>query len=379
MLLLLCFVHLLLSPGDKSEINTLKIYSHARPAIVRITATDRTGHAKVGSGVIVQADGVIATDCHLIQQAARVRVQLNDGRSFDTVTLLGTDAQQQVAFLKIDATALPTLEFQFPDKGNLQHNLFSIGPPMGFGVPLSVGNLYAFQPATSSPMHIPVVVFTAALLPESVGGPLLDEDGNMIGLVAMDKSLESKPAPPGSPQVSPSGLHAAMAGDYLKTAQADILRPAETQQQKTKWEGPGQQNSLRPPAQILASAKSVLVLVVSGKPDMAPRIEEKISKWGGLALAKDLPSADLVLMVTYSGLVRRTTRISLGEPRYFSQPGGSITSEDVEALASLRDAKSGLELWYTTERDSANGKGDFSGGLSKKLIHFLSSEANERK
>ena len=63
-----------------------------------------------GSGVIISADGYIVTNNHVVDGASKLRVKLNDGRTFDA-KLVGTDSATDVALLKIDAKDLPTLAF----------------------------------------------------------------------------------------------------------------------------------------------------------------------------------------------------------------------------------------------------------------------------
>ena len=63
-----------------------------------------------GSGVIISADGYVVTNNHVVDGASKLRVKLNDGRSFDA-KLIGKDSATDLALLKIEASDLPTLAF----------------------------------------------------------------------------------------------------------------------------------------------------------------------------------------------------------------------------------------------------------------------------
>ena len=67
-----------------------------------------------GSGVIISKDGYVVTNNHVVDGASKLRVKLNDGRTFDA-RLVGTDSATDVALLKIDADDLPTLPFGSSD------------------------------------------------------------------------------------------------------------------------------------------------------------------------------------------------------------------------------------------------------------------------
>jgi trypsin-like peptidase len=392
-MLLVCMVCLLLFPNEKSDIDTLKFYEHTREAVVRISATDSAGHSRFGSGVIVRADGVIVTDYHLIDQAATVRVQLFDGTSFDTVTALGSDTPHEVVILKVDATNLPVLKFGYPQNGLFQRLLFIVGSPMDLGPPISVGTLLSVPnpiQAGANPQHLPLIVFNATLLPSNTGGPVLDENGKTVGLVS-----ERWAAQPTPPKVGPGGVqtiqasqHSALPGDYIKSVEEAVLASASAGTSVKKWEGPQSAQPLRSRSEILEAAKSVYVLVERGSADMRANIESGIVRWGGLSISSEPRKADLILLVADSGLVRQSIT-------YSRLTSTSYTSEvPIEALASLHDASTGLELWYTSQRNAPTsntwavnkdgtlvqvGNGDFSDGLTKQFIHFMTAVQHSKK
>lgn len=81
-----------------------------------------------GSGVIISDDGYIVTNNHVIEDATKLRVKLNDGRSFDA-TVIGTDPTTDVALIKVDGKNLPTIPFGNSEGLRLGEWVLQIGSP----------------------------------------------------------------------------------------------------------------------------------------------------------------------------------------------------------------------------------------------------------
>ena len=79
-----------------------------------------------GSGVIISEDGYIVTNNHVIEEATKLKVKLNDGRTFDA-ELIGTDPTTDVALIKVDAKDLPTIPFGNSDALRLGEWVLAIG------------------------------------------------------------------------------------------------------------------------------------------------------------------------------------------------------------------------------------------------------------
>ncbi|MGH9582887.1 MAG: trypsin-like peptidase domain-containing protein, partial [Bryobacteraceae bacterium] len=84
----------------------------------------------LGSGVIVDANGYIVTNNHVVSHATTLKVTLSDGREF-TAKTVGTDPQTDIAVVKIDATNLPVLPFGNSDNARVGDIVFAIGNPFG--------------------------------------------------------------------------------------------------------------------------------------------------------------------------------------------------------------------------------------------------------
>lgn len=139
----------------------------------------------VGSGFIVNADGRIITNAHVVNGADSVQVTLKDGRTFEG-KVLGADPVTDVAVVKIDATSLPTVILS--DSDTLQPGAWAIaiGNPLGLDNTVTAGIISATG-RSSSQVGMPnervdYLQTDAAINPGNSGGPLLNQQGDVIGM-----------------------------------------------------------------------------------------------------------------------------------------------------------------------------------------------------
>ncbi len=146
-----------------------------------------------GSGIIIESDGWIVTNAHVVQGGRRIRVQLNHEAAlppaqnearhalFDS-KLVMADRDTDLALLKIEATDLPTLEFS--DSSDLKQGqlVLAFGSPLGLDNSVSMGivSSVARQPDPDSPTIY--VQTDAAINPGNSGGPLVDTSGRVVGI-----------------------------------------------------------------------------------------------------------------------------------------------------------------------------------------------------
>jgi serine protease Do len=160
---------------------------HATAQVVRQRA--------IGTGIIVDPDGYIITNAHVVEGAQRVRVILSSPPSESSFELqpvhaeqildakvLGTHKQSDLALLKVEATHLPTVTLRTDVQVRQGELVFAIGSPEGLRgtVTMGVVSSLARQLDPDSPMAY--IQTDAALNPGNSGGPLVDIDGNVIGL-----------------------------------------------------------------------------------------------------------------------------------------------------------------------------------------------------
>jgi serine protease Do len=148
----------------------------------------------VGSGVIVDPDGYIVTNAHVVEGAQRIRVALAlplDDSPLNTpagkrhildAKLLGVHKDSDLALLKIEATKLPTLALGIGHRARVGQLVIAIGSPEGLqnSVTLGVVSAVGRQPDPDKPMIY--VQTDAPINPGNSGGPLVDMEGEVVGI-----------------------------------------------------------------------------------------------------------------------------------------------------------------------------------------------------
>jgi serine protease Do len=135
-----------------------------------------------GSGFIISPDGYILTNHHVVGDADKVSVKLADGREFDA-KIIGSDAKTEVALIKIEATGLPALALGDSDKIRVGEWVVAIGNPFGLEHSVTAGIVSARGRGNVGITDYADFIQTdAAINPGNSGGPLLNLDGQVIGM-----------------------------------------------------------------------------------------------------------------------------------------------------------------------------------------------------
>ena len=178
------------SPGDIQS-----ILSKVSPAVVRINVTVNTGLGSdqgVGTGFVISPDGVIVTNAHVVENAESVQVQLPSGRQVSG-RVVGAAPDFDLAVVKINAKNLPTVTLGDSDGLEVGDQVVAIGNALGLeGAPtvtsgiVSGLNRVLVEPGNSADpngVDIPNTIQTdAAINPGNSGGPLVDANGNVVGI-----------------------------------------------------------------------------------------------------------------------------------------------------------------------------------------------------
>jgi len=165
-----------------------------RPAVVLI-ANLRSGwgrklvRAGTGSGVIISKAGHILTNRHVIAGAQRLDVQLPDGRRFDDVEVIGSDMRSDLAVVKIPAADdLPVAALGDSDALEVGEWVIAIGAPfeleasVSTGVVSATGRTRVVDPDPDFDRSEDFIQTDAALNPGNSGGPLINLDGQVVGI-----------------------------------------------------------------------------------------------------------------------------------------------------------------------------------------------------
>ncbi len=136
----------------------------------------------LGSGVIVNENGLILTNHHVIEAADEIEVALEDGRTV-RAHIVGADPDTDLAVLKIDVKNLPAITFADPKKNKVGDVVLAIGNPFGVGQTVTQGIISAL-----GRNHLGISTFEsfiqtdASINPGNSGGALIDADGNLVGI-----------------------------------------------------------------------------------------------------------------------------------------------------------------------------------------------------
>jgi serine protease Do len=137
----------------------------------------------LGSGVIIQADGRIVTNAHVVDGADRVRVLLTDGREF-AAKVVGVDKPTDLAVLDVEATGLPTLPFGDSERPRVGDVVLAVGNPLGVGQTVTMGILSAKGRATGTGdgSYEDFLQTDAPINQGNSGGALVTAQGELIGI-----------------------------------------------------------------------------------------------------------------------------------------------------------------------------------------------------
>ena len=135
----------------------------------------------MGSGFIIQPDGVILTNAHVVEGADEVRVKLTDRREFKG-KVLGIDLVTDVAVVKIDAKDLQAVKLGDPAKIRVGEWVLAIGSPFGFENSVTAGIVSATSRSLPEGTYVPFIQTDAAVNPGNSGGPLFNMRGEVVGI-----------------------------------------------------------------------------------------------------------------------------------------------------------------------------------------------------
>jgi len=159
---------------NQDEQTNIRVYDQASPAVVAIIAGNSSG-----SGSIITPDGLVLTNAHVVQQASgqSVTVRLSNGDEY-TADILGFDPNgQDLAALQLrNARNLPTINIASPNSVRVGQRAFAIGSPFGLETTFTVGIISRIDPDEGT------IQTDAAINPGNSGGPLLNSNGQMVGV-----------------------------------------------------------------------------------------------------------------------------------------------------------------------------------------------------
>jgi len=175
------------------EEKTIKAVEKVSPSVVSVSTKRlmrydlfNTFELKgAGSGIIINPEGYVLTNNHVIEDAGTVDVYLNDGKKYEG-TVVGTDPDTDIAIIKIDGHNFYSGEFGNSDDIKPGQMVIAIGNSLGLsgGPTVTVGVISAVRRNIPSKQGIleNMIQTDAAINPGNSGGPLIDSDGRIIAI-----------------------------------------------------------------------------------------------------------------------------------------------------------------------------------------------------
>jgi len=158
----------------------------ALKSVVVVSFSGRDGKQQgLGTGFVVSADGLIATNLHVIGEARPIDVQFADGRTFAVTAIHATEKSMDLAVLKIDATELPVLKLGDSDTLKQGEQVIALGNPLGLRHSVVSGVVSEKRELEGKPM----IQVAIPIERGNSGGPLLDMQGRVHGIVTLKSQV----------------------------------------------------------------------------------------------------------------------------------------------------------------------------------------------
>lgn len=204
-----------------------------------------------GSGMIVRADGYIATNHHVVAGAEKLMVKLRDGRQFPA-KVVGSDELTDIAVIKIEASGLPVAAWGDSDKVRIGQLVCAIGVPFALEYSFTIGCVSGKGRSGLTPEATPYEDYlqTSALInPGNSGGPLIDVEGRVVGMNTLVNGLNR-------------GLAFAIPSNMLKETAAQLIESGKVAHPALgiRIETLGADSSLR--EQITGVEKGVVITTI---------------------------------------------------------------------------------------------------------------------
>lgn len=165
--------------SDVNVASTVTLVRDSLPAVVTIQS-DAENVKRSGTGFIVDSTGIVVTNLHLVRGAQRVAIKLHEGEVYDQVRVAGYDDKRDLVLLKFAGFNLPTLEMGDSDTITTGERVIVIGHPVGLQETVTEGIVSSVRVLDSG---VKVIQTDAAASPGSSGGPMLNDSGEVIGVV----------------------------------------------------------------------------------------------------------------------------------------------------------------------------------------------------
>lgn len=168
-----------------NELETAELYAQVTPSVVNISVVTYGGSG-TGTGFVIDTEGNIVTNNHVVEDARYIEVTFVDGTIVEA-TLVGRDPDSDLAVIRVDTDGLNLQPITLADSDSvfIGQDVLAIGSPFGQDFTLTTGIVSALDRSLTSEtqFNLPMLIQTdAAINPGNSGGPLLNRDGQVIGV-----------------------------------------------------------------------------------------------------------------------------------------------------------------------------------------------------
>ena len=312
-----------------------------------------------GSGVIIREDGYIVTNNHVVENATKVDVTLNNNETYEA-TVIGTDPATDVALIKIDATGLPVVKFADSDKLRLGEWVIAIGSPYDLrstitaGIVSAKGRTMAGQRREGELKIESFIQTDAAVNPGNSGGALVNKAGELVGVntaiisqtgsytgysFAVPSNIVSKVV---NDLIDFGAVKRAMLGVTMQEISDELMKELKLSSRKGVYVYEVSAGSAADDAGIKKG--DVLLSIDGTKVNSMSAVQEKVNSYhpGDKAIVVvERNGSEKELEVTFKGTMDETGKVSAdGTTAYY---GSKIRKAPQETLDKL-GLKNGVEI-----------------------------------
>ena len=174
---------------EDSPLSAELLAAQAAKSIVVVRSTDRTGgELGLGTGFAIAPDGLIATAWHVIGDGREIRIELQDGRKLPVAEVYASSSQLDLAILRVESLNLPTLPLALEDRTPQGREIVALGHPEGFRNAIVSGVISGYQEIDG----IEMLQLAMSIERGNSGGPVLDRQGRVVGIVTRKSALQDK-------------------------------------------------------------------------------------------------------------------------------------------------------------------------------------------
>jgi S1-C subfamily serine protease/regulator of sirC expression with transglutaminase-like and TPR domain len=171
------------APAEEPKAKSAEeLAEQVKPCLCVITTRGReAGRTGLGTGFVVSADGLIATNAHVIGQGRPISVEFADGTKHDVLSVHAYDAKRDLAILRIKAKGLPALALGDSDKLKDGQAIVAFGNPKGLNYSVVSGVVSGVREMEGRKM----IQLALPVEPGNSGGPVVDAEGRVQGIVTL--------------------------------------------------------------------------------------------------------------------------------------------------------------------------------------------------